>query len=255
MKSYLLTIGLLYFSFAGFCQSNHKTVAGIYSDQLGSSTRLVLRKDRSFTLNTVDELFPYTFEMFNNVGTYEIREDSIILNPTRKALRPEVLIETKEGTSDTLSINLDYQLDHYADTVIQSSEPFNPKMLTIYINKKKNYTHLVQEEQIRSCLFATRIKNQMIVEEHGAILFSRNSDYFKEPLRRIGVYSYGFDKIVWFEVAEETSEITIRIHQPVEANRMPMSRELIIKGNKLYYYKQEGEVRKFLTPLIKAKDE
>ena len=238
-------------SVAVHAQTGYDRVAGTYNDALATiyATQLTLRPNGTFVIETVDETFPYTFEQFTNKGEYSVSGDSIILNPGVTLPATTVELQHRESGADTLRVNIDYTLATYTGSELTFTDAFQPQMLSVYINEKKNFTHIVKEELRQVCLFAPKVRRQVVLDEAGVLKLAKTSKYFKNGLRRIGIYSYGFDEIRWFSVPPDASTVTVAITQPVEANRMPMDREVIFRKGELMYYKYQGKIDKSLTRL------
>ena len=74
----------------------------------------------------------------------------------------------------------------------------------------------------------------------------------KQDIERIGIYSYGFEDIVWINISDKTSnKFEIIVRHPIDRERMPRSKEVLVKRRKAYYYETKGKIDKWLTPLNK----
>lgn len=75
----------------------------------------------------------------------------------------------------------------------------------------------------------------------------------KKNFNKLGVYTYGFIEPIETDLKmEQTDYIEINISVPVDKERMPRSKKVIIKGKKAYFYEREGKVVQFwIEPLQK----
>lgn len=69
---------------------------------------------------------------------------------------------------------------------------------------------------------------------------------------KIGIFTYGFEDIKWIKVSNKNSDyFEIEIIQQVDIERTPRNREIIVKGNRAYFYKSNGKIDKSLTFLMR----
>ena len=239
MKKYIyVLICFLNFPISVFSQNPNSEILGTYSDGYLGSTKLTLEKGGTFKLTTPDPVFHYQFERYENRGQWIMEGDKVILNP-HKAPREVVaeLAQSYSPASDSITISIDYRVEKYQDDSLLSREPFAFDMLSIYINKKKHYHHLVHERKASHCAFAPKIKNQQVVSENNTFRIAQ------QDLERIGIFSYGFEGIKWFKIEQETANhYHFTVTQPLDLSRQPRSKEVIIKKNKAYFYEKNGEV-------------
>ena len=253
MKKRLTILAFALSAFGNFIcgQGFNPTFAGTYSDGIGdiTITELQLRNDGTFKLTTPDPVFPYTYKSFENDGVWISKGDTVVLNPDKKRRHIQVGIkEQATDATDSITIKINYWVKSFEKDSFLTQAPFDFDLMTICINKKNKFYHLVRQPKIRWCVFSPRIKNQVLTD---------STNTFKipsRPLTRIGVFTYGFDTIEWLDISDKQSNrIEIDIIQPIDKERTPRSTPLIIKRNKAYFYTRNGKVDKSLTPLIKKR--
>lgn len=213
--------------------------AGTYSDAYSGMafTTLKLNEDGSFDLKTYDPIFPYTFLKFENKGIWTAEGNELVLNPDLQPYVPHVSLKEKIFPSDSLQIHINYILEEHQDNVLLDRATFDFNQLTIYINKKKNFFNLVQQEKKRICSFSPKIKNQVVLDK------DKSFGIPKQEITRIGIQSYGFNGIKWFEIKDSNSNLfEFHIIHPIDKDRRPRNRKMIAKGMKLFYYQKNGEV-------------
>lgn len=223
-------------------------IVGEYSDDLGGiyTTKLQLNNDSTFIINTVDPEFPYTYHRFENSGYYTVDNNKVILNPNLKPRDIQVDLDILNGNhhSDSLQFNINYEVTYYNNNELDTILKFKFETLTIIINKKKNSTHLTRQHIEHNCAFSRKVKNQIIVDESNSFKLA------KQDVERIGIFSYGFDKIKWIDVTNaNANNFEINVSHPIDRERMPRSKEILMKKKKAYYYETDGKIDKWLTPL------
>lgn len=229
-------------------QKTYLQLSGKYGDGL---TQLELRPDSSFTLSTTDPVYPYTYTRYQNEGDWTIDRNKVILNPGMPKLQPEVSMkESHKGHPDSITFKINYYTAIYEGGIFQKKEAADFDMLTLYINQRKNQHHLVHRIHNSSCAFSPRIRPQVLVDTSGCVRFP------KQAVTEIGVLSWGFDHMIELPVSgRSTNYFEITVVQPLDKERMPRSKEVIIKGNQAYFYEQEGKVSRsiFTNTLRKIK--
>lgn len=245
-----LVFGLLLCSNQIWGQTTNPKYVGNYKDMYGSLTELSLHEDGTFKLKTSDEVFPYTFQDFENTGNWISRGDTVFLNPDRKPKdRIIELVEKQTGTTDSITIKINYFVDYYDGDSFLERQKFDFDLLTVCVNKKKKYYHITHQPQIRACLFAPKVKNQIVVD---------STNTFKIPAQKvskIGLFTYGFDVVEWLDISNTATDfIEMTVIQPVEKNRMPENRAVIMKRGKAYFYQRNGKIEKsYYSALVKQK--
>lgn len=74
----------------------------------------------------------------------------------------------------------------------------------------------------------------------------------RKDIEKIGVYTYGLIDFVELKTQNpNTDYFEIDIVVPVDKERMPRSKKVIIRGKKAFFYEKNGEVKKSLNPLYK----
>ncbi len=227
-----------------YSQTNSSKIIGTYQDGI---TQLDLRADSTFLLKTPDYVFPYSYKNYTNKGNWTIFNNSVILNPEKKK-RTQLLslAESVNNSFDSIKIKIIYLMEEYDNDTLVKTEKKEFNLMTLYLNRKKNYHQLVREKMIRICAFAPRIKNQYIIDSTNTIILA------KKPIEKIGLFTYGFENFIELIPKNTHSncfEITIK--QPVDISRIPRNRTLIIKGKNAYFYEYHGKVATTLTPLRK----
>ena len=222
-------------------QNDTSAFTGIYSDGISDgfqTTRLELKPDRTFRLLTQDPVFTYTFKTYENTGTWQEKGREVILNPEKSPRTPIVELHQKANDQqDSISIQIHYALEEYEKEQLKGRAPFEFQMLTVFINKEKTYFNLVRSPQRRICSFAHKVKNQVIVDSLNQFKIAR------QDIHRLGVYSYGFEDVRWFDVQNpNTNWFEFNILQPVDVERMPRSKKVIFKKGKAYFYERNGKV-------------
>ena len=121
-------------------------------------------------------------------------------------------------------------------------------MLTLKLNGKKKAYNLRHGFMFRGCLFTPKVKNQLILDSLNTVKISRRD------LESLSVFSYGFDMFIDLKIENEKSNyLEISITQPVDRERMPRDKEVIVKGGKAFYYERNGKIvtSGMLSPLEK----
>lgn len=229
-----------------------KNIVGKYSDGfLGfSTTELELKADSTFYLKSVDPIFPYTFQTYENFGEFKISGDRIILNPSLEKRVEKVDFKESEETnlSDSVTIEINYFVEKFQNEEFIEKEKFDFDLLTIFINKKRHKYNIVQHPKIRICAFAPRIKKQVVIDVSNQIKIKETY------IEKIGVYSYGFDEIIWFEVKNpQSNKFQFLIEQPIDLERKPRNKVVEFKKNKAFFYERNGKIDKSALPLEKEK--
>lgn len=225
-----------------FPQNADSLVIGKYTDGIGNNfiTALTLRKNGTFYLKTVDPIFSYTHQTFENEGKWIFRNDSVILNPELTKLKTIInLTEKKSNFSDSILIKVNYFVDYFRSDTLLNRQEKQIELMTVCINKRRNYYNLVRKPFGKSCAFAPKVKNQVIIDSTNTFKTKR------KDLIKIGVFTDGFDNMEWVQLSDNNSNnIEINVIQQIDVNRTPRNRELIIEGNKIYYYKRNGKLDK-----------
>lgn len=252
MKKTLHILTILLISISIFSQNIDSSFVGKYTDGIGdvTITELCLRKNGTFYLKTPDPIFSYTHRSFENEGIWISRNDSVILNPELTKLKTKVaLIEKNTDQTDSILIRVKYFVDYFQSDSLLKREEKEFELMTVCVNKKRKYFNLVRHPHRKMCAFAPKVKNQVIIDSTNTFKIKR------KDLDKIGVFTYGFDNMEWIKVFEKNSNnLEIEIVQQVDINRTPRNRELIIDGNKIYFYKRNGKVDKSLSSLTRKQE-
>ncbi|WP_104383529.1 hypothetical protein [Sphingobacterium sp. HMA12] len=229
-------------------QKTSKPFSGTYGDY---STRLTLKSDSTFELIETDPIFPYTFETFTSIGAWKLQGDTVVLNPHLEKRLPKVTVLEKsvKKNNDSISVKISYYLETYEKNKMVSITPFNFELLSIYINKRKDYQNIVHSPHNRNCMFSPRIKKQVVIDSTKIFSFPR------QEVSKLGVYSYGFEKAIEIEVNNpQANHYEITVIQPLDKERMPRSKKVIIKRRQAYFYEWEGKISSgifSLSPLVR----
>lgn len=250
MTKILILLPALLFNIAFTQNIQLKDIVGVYSDEsIGfHMTELKLKDDYTFSLETIDPVFPYTHQYFKNYGKFKIVGDEVILNPdkTPRTKKLELIQSVETENEDSILIEINYFIEKYKNEKLIDKEQIEFELLTIFINKKKYNYHIIQKPKIRKCAFGSKIKNQVVIDSFNQIKIE------KDKIERIGIYSYGFDEIIWYKVSSsQMNKFKFIIEQPIDEERMPRSKKVKFKKNKAFFYEWKGEVDKSSTPLIK----
>lgn len=255
-KAIYVLIVILWHAYGLYAQVNFSDCIGEYGDWMpnGSSltTKLILRADSTFELRSVDNVFPQTFQYYTNSGHWLLQHGEVILNPALEKRHPAVVLTEKTvGLKDSIQIKVNYYLELYEDNKWVERKESDFELLTLFFNKKKKYVHLTRESyDLGSCAWAPRIKRRINIDSANTFKVAR------QELDKIGVYSYGFTEFIELPIQNRASDyLEIEIVVPVDKERMPRSKKVIIKGKKAYFYEVNGKVAKLLTPLYKKAEQ
>lgn len=233
-------------------QNSLSDFSGVYGDWafgLSPTTELELKKDGTFNLETVDYIFPQTFEKYSNVGTWIADGKEITLNPNLETREPMVsIMEKRIGLKDSIEIRVNHYVEQYENNVFTKKEKADFEMLTIYFDKQRKSINLLREAYIRKCGWAPRIRNQKIVDSTNTFRIA------KKDFDKIGVYTYGFSKPIETKLKNrKTDYFEINVFVPIDIERMPRSKKVIIKGKKAYFYERNGKVDRFWAEPLRKK--
>ena len=237
-----LLTALIIFLACHLLAQTEKSIEGVYGDEI---TTLHLKTDHTFTLITPDYIFPYTYRSYTNTGTWKQVEKKIILNPDLEPRQPEIAITEKSiPGEDSITFIIRYKTRIFENNQFQKEEIFNFETLTLYLDKKRNYHHLVRKPVVKHCSFTRKVKNQIVVDTSNTFCITRNA------YSRIGLFSYGFPRPMEFQIRDPNANLfEIEIIQPLDVERMPRSKEVMIVGKYVNFYEYAGKIRKSFTPL------
>ncbi len=233
---------------------NGQQLAGVYADGLGgyTTTRLELRENGTFSLEQADPVFTNEFRSFTSTGVWSATGDTVWLNPEKAPLRPQVRltpVEKAAAPRDSLTLHLHSTVQWYAGDTLARTTDHPLEQVTIYLDKPRKGLNLVRDTIVRHCAFARRVKRQLLPRADGTFRLPAS-----ERPARIGVLTYGFNEIAWLPLpAGTTFELDITL--PVDEDRTPRRKPVIIRKKKAYFYEAGGKVRTggWLTPLLKVK--
>ncbi len=228
-------------------------LAGTYTAGLGGVvlTRLILDQDGTFSLQQTDPVFTNTFARYTADGNWANSGDTVWLNPQRAPRKPAVRISATAPvvtTGDSLTFRLRYFTEEYDEEEWLSKAPYPIEQVTIYLDKRRRGYNVVTDPIIRHCAFAPRVRRQVVVRPDGTFCLP-----VTERPERIGVLTYGFDDVAWLSPPPGSS-FDIEIIQPLDINRTPRRKAVIVRKNRAYFYESRGRVRTggWLTPLVKT---
>lgn len=247
MKS-ILTFIFSLITITIYCQTDTSKIAGKYSSGM---TKLELKADGTFGLSTPDYIFPYNYKNYETSGNWISSGQEIILNPDKAPRAPILtLTEKKIDNADSIEIKINYQIQEYENEAAVRTEGFKFDLMTLYINKNRNYIHLVHSPKIRYCAFAPKVKRQHILNSSKAVRLPL------QKIEKLGVYTYGFDtKKELIPQDKHSNYFEITILQPVDKERTPRSKKVIIRGKNAFFYEKDGKVLTsglLLNPLKKT---
>jgi hypothetical protein len=159
------------------------------------------------------------------------------------------LTERTVKGDDSITITLHYVLETYADDTLVSRQPYDFKQLHLCWNSPRHYYTIVHSPIRRVCAFGPRVKRQLVVDERNIIRLPR------AKLDWLGIGTYGFTVPVRLPVTHSSSNyFEVMIVQPVDQERTPRDKLVIIKGKRAYYYERDGKVDRSILadPLKKS---
>ncbi len=245
---------LLFILTSGFtgAQNQPPKWIGTFEDRLSfqfAVTSLTIRSDSTFTLQTQDPILPYTFTLtpYRNQGKWIMQNNEIILNPDKAPRQNTVnLIEKYVEGQDSITIRVNHNVQLFENEQLIETKPFKFDMFSVYVNKRRNYYNLVRHRVRRVCGFAPRIKNQVIVDSTNTFKIARTK------IKKLSMLTYGFAQPVDLNVTNSKSNYyEIHVTQPMDIERMPRSKKVIIAGNTAFFYESNGKVNKWLNPLVR----
>lgn len=231
---------ILVFQVSVLAQNNISGYVGKYGDWMPNGkaliTELELKTDGTFKLRTADPIYPQNFKTYTNEGKWVFENHHVILNPNLEKRVPEVkIIEKQIGLKDSIEIKINYYTALHENQELIEKTKTDIDILTLYFNKRRKYVHLTRGTYKKpSCAWAPRIRNRIDIGTANTFKIA------KEAIKKIGVYTYGF-----------TNFIEIDVIVPMDKERMPRSKKVIVKGNRAYFYEKNGKVKKSLNHLWK----
>ena len=247
---YILTIVLL--TVKVYAQTDKSEYIGTYGDWMlngkALTTELELKSDGTFELRTVDNVYPQTFKDFTNKGVWIVKDNDVVLNPSLKKRKPMVkLTEKIIGLQDSIEIKVNHYNEIYEKEKLVEKKNTEFDLLTLYFNKKRKYKHLTRAwYHSGSCAWAPRIKKRVNLDSTNTFRIA------KKDIQKIGVYTYGFTDFIELTPKNKNSDYyEIDVVIPIDKERMPRNKKVIIKGKRAYFYEINGEVKTSLNPLYK----
>ncbi len=245
---YILSIFLLVIHVQA--QNDVSEFVGTYGDWMPNGkaliTELELNANGTFKLRTVDNVYPQTFKDYTNEGKWIVKDGEVILNPTLKRREPIVTMTEKQlGLKDSILIKVNHYVELYENQQLVEKKKSEFDLLTLYFNKKRKYKHLTRKWlKEGSCVWAPRIKNRVNLDATNTFKIA------KKDIEKICVYTYGFIDFIELKTANKTSDFfEIDVIVPIDKERMPRNKKVIIKGNRAYFYEIKGKVKKSLNHL------
>ena len=253
MKKRTLFFTFLTIGFNIYAQSELEKYFGIYGDWMPNgealTTELELKSDGTFKLRTVDYVYPQTFKYYTNEGKWIMKDGEVILNPNLKKRKPIVKITEKQiGLKDSIEIKVNHYIEIYENQNLIEKQKTEFELLTMYFNKKRKYKNLTRKWlKERSCAWAPRIRNRVNLDS------TNTFKIVKKDIEKIGIYTYGFTDFIELKIKNKNSDYyEIDVIVPIDKERMPRNKKVIIKGKRAYFYEIKGKVNKFwLQPLQK----
>ena len=216
----------------------------IYTDGI---TKLTLYQDSTFLLESPDPVFPFSHDFYSIQGRYVQADKGIILNAHLEEREPSVKAKfIRSENVDSITFRINYRVFVFSNESDSMRQKIPLELATIYVNGKPY--NLVKDTIHQRCLWAPKIRNQMVTGDDNRISIKR------EKMKKLRFMAYGLEKPVDLPIpADEYSEVIIDYFLPIDAERHPRSRFVRIKGNNAYYYQINGRNSSFLTPLRATK--
>jgi len=238
-RNYILHILLIISNIIFGQSSDLEKITGFYSPEYNDIPELEIRANQTFKLKYYDPIFPYLYKTYVTEGTWKQGGNEIILNPGKLSRVKKINLKQNNlrSKSDSLRFTINYFIENFENNKFSNQEKFDFDLLTIYINKKSKYYNIVQSPKRKMCGFARRIKNQIVIDSlHQFKIENRK-------IKQIGIYSYGFSKIMWFNVENEgNNNFIFNITHPIDKERMPRNKKIIIKRREIYFYERNGKL-------------
>ncbi len=247
---HMLTIFLLTLNVQA--QNGVSEYVGKYGDWMPNGkaliTELELKADRTFKLRTTDNVYPQTFKDYTNEGQWVLKDGEVILNPHLKRRKPTVKMTEKQiGLKDSIEIKVNHYIEFYENENLIEKQKSEFELLTLYFNKRRKYKHLTRDWlKEGSCAWAPRIRNRVNLDSTNTFRIT------KKDIKKIGIYTYGFVNFIELKTENKNSDYyEIDVVVPIDKERMPRNKKVIIKGNRAYFYEIKGKVKKPLNHLWK----
>lgn len=252
MKNLFLLLIFALFSTIGYSQEELSKYAGKYGDWTLNgdilNTELELNIDGTFKLRTTDPIYTNKFQEYTNEGKWILKNGEVFLNPELKKRTPIVKISEKQiELKDAIKIKINHYIEVYENEQIIEKQKKEFDMLTLYFNKKRKYKHLTREwMKDGNCAFAPRIKNRINLDSTNTFTIA------KQDIKKIGVFTYGFTDFIELATKNKNANFfEIDVIIPIDKERMPRNKKVIVKGKRAYFYEHNGKVSKWLNPLRK----
>lgn len=253
MKKRIIIFTFLIIGFNIYAQSELAEYIGVYGDWMPNgetlTTKLDLKKDGTYKLKAIK--YSYKDSKYNkyiNIGEWIANGKGVTLNPGLIKRTAKVTITEKQiKLKDSIEIKINLYLETYNNQKLVSKEKINFEMLTIYINKRRKNLNLRHQKYIRNCGLAPRIGHQKIIDTTNTFRI------VKKEIKKIGILTYGIDKAIETKIQNtKSNSLEINIVIPIDKERMPRNKKVIIKGNRAYIYEINGKVNtNWFEPLYK----
>lgn len=250
MKQLFYIVTLFLLSLNILAQNDISKYIGKYGDWMPNGealiTELELRADSTFKLRTIDNVYPQTFKDYTNEGKWILKDNEVILNPDLKRRKPIVTITEKQiGLKDSIQIKVNHYIELYENQDLVKKQKKEFELLTLYFNKRRKYKHLTRKwVKEGRCAWAPRIRNRVNLDTTNTFKIA------KREVKKIGVYTYGFIDFIELKTVNENADYyEIDIVVPIDKERMPRNKKVIIKGKRAYFYEIRGKVKKSLNYL------
>lgn len=240
-----LSLFLFLLNTMAWCQNSYFEYAGYYG---APGINLTLNEDGTFAIMQSDPLFTNTHKKFKSTGTWSVSGNELTLNPNLPKRQREISITEKIiPGADSLVVKINYIIETYSNDALVSREKVPFDMFSVYVNKKRNYRHMVPHLMQRgSCAFATRIRQQYVIDSLTTVKFK-----MPKQAEKIGIMTYGFDNYIELIPRDPSCNyFEITVVEPLDTDRVPRSKKMIIKGKNAYYYERKGKIDFGLTPLM-----
>ena len=214
-------------------------IIGKYADDL---SELTLFADSIFDLKTPDYVYPFKADIYHNKGEWVSSGDIVTLNPLKEKRQPTVsMTEGLIRNYDSVKIKIIYLTELYENEKFVSKVPADFNMVTLYLNKRGNFQNFVHKTVNGATAslyaFSSKDKKPIMVDTTNKIVLP------KQSIDRLGIYTYGFTKTIELVPQNPNSNyFEITITQPIDKERMPRNKKIIIKNQNAYFYERNGKI-------------
>ncbi len=239
LKHTFLALLIILNAFTSNAQAVNKKITGKYADGI---SELILKPDSSFNLITPDYVFPYTAAIYNNHGKWQAIGNVIMLNPDKERRKPKVTMSERViDDFDSIKIKINYLTEVFENEIRVGIVRADFGLISLYLNKPKyfqNYVHpTIRGASASLYAFTHKNKKSITLDSSSTIKLK------KQYIERLGIYTYGFSKAIeLLPINPKANYFEITITQPIDKERMPRSKKVIIKDYYAYFYELNDRV-------------